>query len=145
MTTQVSIDRTSLSLSALVIGSAYNATGIWLDPDGLIRPAKTWSRNYATARDWNGAVQTDARLEQSAYALTVYLSGSSTANVETLYTTLETALYQFTFTMTVTVDGTARVWTADCADVTPAPYTFGMVGNFLQLVAVTIPVYPISA
>lgn len=145
MTTEVSIDRTSLSLSPLVIGSQYADAGMWLAPDGLGRPGMAWSRSYATARDWHGAVQTDARLEQSSIALTVYLSGSSTANLETRYNTLQAALFQFAFAVDVTVDSATRTWLADCADVQPGNYLPELASNYLQLVAVSIPVFPIQS
>ena len=145
MTTQVSIDRDSLSLTPLVIGTTYSlTTGMWLPPEGLSRPGKQWARNYATSRDFDGAVQTDARLEQTAIALSIYLAGVSTAEVEQRFEILENALSQFTFDLTVTVDDQTRIWSADCADVTPADYTFGMVQDYLQLVAVSIPVHPIT-
>jgi len=144
MATTVSIDRSSLSLSALAIASTYQ-TGLYLADQGLGRPAKTWVRNYATARDWNGAVPVDARLDQSSVALSIYIQGTSTSDLESRYAALEAALYQFTYNLTVTVDGTAKVWAAEAADITPAGYDVSFTLQYLQLVAVTIPVYPISA
>jgi hypothetical protein len=144
MATQVSIDRSSLSLSALVVASTYQ-TGLYLAAEGLGRPAKTWVRNYATARDWNGAVPTDARLDQSTVPLAIYIQGTSTADLESRYATLEAALYQFTYDLTVTVDGTTKVWAAEAADLVPAGYDVSFTLQFLQLVAVTIPVYPVSS
>ena len=140
MATQIVIARDGQA--DLVIATTYQASGLWLAPDGLGRPATAWARNYAVSRDWNGAVQTDARLEQSSIALSIYASGATTNAVETITEELSEALYQFSFDLTVTVDGYSRTYAADCADVTPAEYTSGMVGGFLRLIAASVPIHP---
>ena len=143
MTTSVSIDRDSLGLQPLVIDTAPN-TDYWLPEDGLGAPGYTHRRSYSTAAYVHGALQTAAVLEQSTLPLTVYIGGDTTAQLRNRVEALVTALRQFYFTTTVTVDDYAETWGCDCADVGAALHEPGMTSAHMQRREVTIPLYPIA-
>lgn len=143
MTTQVSIDRGNLGLGALVIGTDPSGSW-WLPEDGIGAPGYAHRRSYATAAYVHGDLQTTAVLEQSTLPLTVYIGGDTTAQLRNRTETLVTALRQFYFTATVTVDDYAETWGCDCADVGAAVYVPGEVFAHIARREVTIPVYPIA-
>jgi hypothetical protein len=140
----ISIDRTALSLAALVIGDTP-ATGLWVPPDGVGRPAKTWRTASASSNFTHGEVPTRAVLEQSAQLLTVHAEAASTSALHALQDELEAAVFQFVYDVTVTEDGQARTWTCYPADVAWSDITPGMVAARLSTATLTIPCYPVGA
>lgn len=141
----VSIDRSSLSLSALTItddGATYQ-----LAQDGLGRPGITW--RLASAPDSanvHGTEYVGAAREQSSLPLTVIVKAASSSALNTAVAALEDALSQFAYDVTVTVDGVAKVWPAS-----PAAWSFttpvspAQVTQFYTLMTITLPVYPIAS
>lgn len=141
----VSIDRTSLSLSALVIND-YPGAGLWLPEDALQRPAKAQRLTYAADSPFvHGSLLTSAVLLQSSLPMSVKAGAATTAALEDLMDELEAALFQFTYDVTVTVDGSPRVWRADPADIGWGTIDSGEVAARIATASVTIPVYPVSA
>lgn len=143
-TATVSLDRTSLSLSALAItddGSTYQ-----LKQDGLSRPAMTWRfTTMPDSADIHGTENVAAARERTTIPLEVIVKSTSSSALNTAVVALETALSQWAYDVTVTVDGVAQVWHA-----APAAWSFsqptspGMVAQFFTLMTITIPVYPIA-
>lgn len=138
-TASVSIDRTSLSLSALVIaddGATYQ-----LGMDGLGEPNMTHrTTSMPDSQDVVGSEPVSAVKEATSLPLTVIIKGSSSAALKTAVTALTDALSQFTFTATVTVDGQSDVWT--CSPASWARSTAvqpGEVAQFFKVLTVTIP------
>lgn len=144
-TATVSIDRTSLTLSALAItddGATYQ-----LKQDGLTRPAITWRlTSVPDSINIHGTEYIGVAKEQTSIPLEVIVKSTTSSALNTAVVALETALSQFTYTVTVTVDGVAKVWTAG-----PASWSFPMptgpsdVAQFFTLMTVSIPVYPIAS
>lgn len=143
MTTQVAINRDSLGLGELVIGTEPN-TDYWLPEDGIGAPGYQHRRSYASAAYVHGDLQTTAVLEQSSLPLSIYIGGSTTAQLRNRTEALVAALRQFYFTVTVTVDDYAETWACDCADIGAASYVPGEVVAHIARREVTIPVYPIA-
>lgn len=139
----VSVDRTDLGLAALVF--AAPSTGLWVPEDGLVWPEKRWTRSAASSPFTHGSVQTRATLEQATMQLTVYLSAASAAALRTLKAEVEAAFFQWVYDVTVTEDGEAVTYTADCGDVSWGPFDSGMTRAHLARATVTAPVYPIGA
>lgn len=142
----VSIDRTSLSLSPLVIDT--EGFGVYLvDVGGLGRVGIAPRETFATPSPWvHGQLRTAVVKEESSLILTVRVQAGSTADVHDAVHTLEAALFQFIYEVTVTVDGQAQSWTA-------YPATIGAVDGLTKFEAVTgyyedlsisIPVYPVA-
>ena len=139
----VSIDRTSLSLSALVITDLPGAT-YRLPEDGMGRPAIAQRRTYAGNSAWlNGSTLISATKEQASLPLVIYTEAASSATLDTQMTALEAALGQFVYNVTVTVDGVAKVWRGDPADISWGEVDSGLVRAKMCRASVTIPVYPI--
>ena len=139
----VSIDRTSLGAGALSIPD-FPVAGLWIPEDGLTRPGKTWNRQTASSPFTHGSVTTRATLEQSSINLSVYAQGASTAALVALQDTLEAAVSQFAYTVTITVDGSAKAYTCDPGDVSWGDLLAPQARAFLSRATLTIPCHPIA-
>lgn len=138
-TASVSIDRTSLSLSALVIaddGATYQ-----LGKDGLGEPNMTWRiTSMPDSNDIHGSEPVTAVKEATSLPLTVIVKAASSAALKTATTALTDALSQFAYTATVTVDGQSDVW--QCSPASWARSNAvqpGEVAQFFKVLTVTIP------
>ena len=143
----VSIDRTSLSLSALVIDSEGFGT-YYIDKAGLGRPGRTPRETLAAASPFvHGNLRTAVVWDEATLPLTVRVQSDSSADLATAVGALEAALSQFVYTVTVTVDGVARAWTAYPAtwNTTDALVDVERVRNHFEDLAISIPVYPLSS
>ena len=70
--------------------------------------------SYAPASDWvPGSKLLAAVLEQSSLPVVVYARAASSAALAAVQAELESAVSQFAYTVTLTVDGVARSWAAD--------------------------------
>lgn len=147
MSDSVSVDRTSLSLSALSIADVVSGTYL-LQKDGLGRPA-TMQRltSMPDSADVHGTEYIAAAKEESSFVLKVIVQASTSSALDTAITALQDALSQFAYDITVTVGGVAKVWHAS-----PASWSFGdgyvvdaMVLQHFELMTFTIPVYPIPS
>lgn len=146
-TVTVSIDRSSLpgALSPLVIaddGATYQ-----IGQDGLGRPARSWrTTNMPDSADVHGSEPIAAVLEQTSIPLEVIVKAASSAALNTAVEALFDALSQFTYKVTVTVDGVAKTWSASPAPIAPkAPTGPSQVAQFFEVFTVTVPVYPIAS
>lgn len=145
--TSVTIDRSSLSLSDLVISDAFDAT-YQLLRDGLGRPAITWRMTAAPdSVDVHGTEYLAAVKEQTSLPLKVMVQAASTGALDTAVTALEDALSQFTFPVTQDIDGVTKVWSAS-----PASYgadsgqvVHARVLQHFEVMVITIPIYPIAS
>lgn len=141
----ISIDRTSLSLGALTVGDDPADTYI-LTPTGIGDPEMVWRfGTMANADSVHGREITSAALEQTALNLEVVVTGSSASNLRANRVALTTAISQFVYTTTVTVDGVAQVWTCDPGNWSSGPVNYGLQTALVQVLALSIPVYPIAS
>jgi hypothetical protein len=144
-TITVSIDRTSLSLSALAAtndGATYQ-----IAQDGLGDPGITWRKStMPDSDDIHGSEYVAAAKEQTSIPLEVIVKAASSSALKTARDALFAALSQFTYTVTVTVDGVSDVWTAGPADwARSTAVQPGQVAQFFTVLTITIPVYPIAS
>lgn len=144
-TASITITRTALSLADLVINDT-SAT-YRLTPDGLGDPGMTWRlTSMPDSADVHGTEYIAAVLEQSSLPLKVLVMGADAAAVRTARNALTAALSQFDYSITVTVDGQAQTW--DCS---PASWSladgvqYAMVAARLEVMTITVPVYPIAS
>lgn len=143
----VSIDRTSLSLSALVIDTDGFDT-YYVDAAGLGRVGRTWRETTATSSPFvHGVLVTGSVLDDAVLPLVVRVQAASSSALDTAVTALEDALAQFSYPVTVVVDGVTKVWTARPATIqsTDALIDFARVTNHFEDLSISIPVYPVSA
>jgi hypothetical protein len=144
-TVSVSIDRSSLSLAALVAtddGATYQ-----IQQDGISRPAITWRKLAAPdSADVHGTEYIAAVKEQTSIPLNVIVKSASTSALQMAIDDIEAAISQFSYSVTVTVDGAAKTWAASPAAWSfSTPITPGQVAQFFTLMTITIPVYPIAS
>lgn len=141
-TASVSIDRTSLSLSPLVISNTPGGT-VWLEDFQL--PAFAARKRYAPdSAHVPGSRLLTATLEAAELPLTINVRGASPAATATLQAEVEAALSQFSYDLTLTVDGVATVYEADFS--WPRwTVDSGMVQAHLAKASVTIQINPPGA
>lgn len=145
----ITIDRSGLpgSLSDLVIDTEGFGT-YYLDRAGLGRVGQTPRETLATASPFvHGQVRTAVVYEESSLPLVVRVQASSSSALDTAVTALETALMQFTYTVTKVVDGVSKTY-----DAYPATWnsvdgltTFERATGFYEDLTITIPVYPVAS
>ena len=138
---QVTFDRSSLSLPDLVISSTPGGT-FWLPEDGFARPARALRKTYAPDSAYASGRQLLAAVEDAAEVpLTIYAQASSAALLEAAVNELEEALGQWSYDLTVAVDGQARTYHAEI--VRPAWFQdSGMVKAHMARATVSVPVNP---
>lgn len=147
MTTVVSIDRSSLSLAALTIDDT-TAAPYMLMVDGLGRPAITWRlTSMPDSADAHGTEYIAAVKEQSSLPLRVMVRAGTSAALNTAVTDLEDALSQFSYTVTVTVDGVAKTWSCSPAayGIDGSQVDYFKVVQHYEVLTITVPVYPIAS
>lgn len=141
------VDRSSLSLSSLTIDSDGFGTYLF-DAAGLGRVGVTPRESFATAVPWvNGQLRTAVVKEESALPLTVRVQASTSSALDTAITALQDALFQFVYTVTLTVDGVAKAYTAYPATIQSVDglTAFERVTNHFEDLSISIPVYPVSS
>lgn len=141
----VTIDRSSLSAADLVVDT--EGFGVYtVDAGGLGRVGITWRNTFASASPFvHGQLRTTAVKEESTLPLLIRVGAGTTGDLRDAVHTLEAALSQFVYQITLTVDGVARAFTA-------YPATIGAVDGITKFEAVTafyedltivVPVYPV--
>lgn len=140
----LSIDRTALSLSALVIDNNDFASGpLWIADLQAVN--FDFRKRYAPDSDLvAGSALLSAVLEASQIPLVIYARGASSAAKATAMATLEAALSQFAYTVTLTIDGVATTYDAE-PNMPQWSYDDGMADAFVARGSVVIPVNPPEA
>ena len=143
----VTIDRTSLSLSALVIDTdGFNT--YYVDKDGLGHVGRTPREVFATPSPFvHGQMRTAVVLDESTLNLKVRVQAASSSALNTALAALEDALFQFSYDVTVVVDGVTKVYTASPAtlDTTDGLVAFERVMAHHEDLSIAIPVYPVAS
>ena len=146
-TVTVALDRTSLPGSLAPLAITDDGATYQIGQDGLGRPGRTWRMgSMPDSQDVHGTEYVSAVLEQTSVPLEVIVKAASSAALDAAVDALFDALSQFAYTVTVTVDGVAKSWSASPAMVTPkAPTGPAQVAQFFEVFTITIPVYPVSS
>lgn len=136
------ISRDGLSLPDLV---ADGRSGTYSVRSGFALPAGVWRRSYATSPYVHGRLLTGAVLEQTEIPLPIRVDANTAAVLAQRVKALINAISQFTYTLTLDLDGEVTSWTCEPADYTPGGDTYfkGHYAGYRQHVGLTIPVYPI--
>lgn len=142
----VTIDRSSLSLSDLVIEESSDATYVLLLGSRLRRPGVTWRKTPAPdSADVHGTEYVAAVKEETNIPLRVLVQADTAAALDDAIDELDAALGQFAYPVTVDLVGGARVWDASPAPWSPEPdlAEYQASAQFFDVLTITIPVYPI--
>lgn len=116
MTTTLTIDRTSLSLSALVVPSSGFELGAF-NPGTV-----TWQRAFAESRFVHDGALIAARRQSTQATATLRATGASPSALQANEALLVAALSQFNYTVSWSESGSpAATYTWNCwpADITP--------------------------
>jgi hypothetical protein len=146
-TASLTLTRSALAvpLADLVI-SGDHTQSLWLDESGFGRPQFTFRKGHAPESDiFPGQSLLTAVKDQAAIPCGIYARGASAAALDTAMTELETALAQFVFTVTLTVDGVAKSFEAECTAPAWGALDSGEVEAHLARASVVIPVNPPGA
>lgn len=146
-TLTISISRTSLALAPLVLSAADDANplGITDYTEPAVLPRVTFAPDSAYEND---SLQLAVAWQQTilGFEVTTDLAATEAAS-RLLIAELRQAVSQFSFTVTVTVDGApAETWTCHTGSVVPvSSRTFSDLENHDPEWSVTIPAHPIRA
>lgn len=147
-TLTVSIDRTSLSLSPLVLNGQH--TGSY----GIVRyipPAMIARLDYMPdSPDVDGSELTSASWQQTILGVDwMPLDAANETAIQTAYAAVLAAIGQFSYTVTTTVNGApAQVWSADRGSMQLGGSdgrTYVDLAYRVPIYALTIPVYPVPS
>lgn len=147
MAASVSIDRTSLSLSALDLpGIPSTTVALWLPEDGINRPLFAYRLGYAPDSAYMaGRAPLTAALGDGVLNIVVYARGTDATTLAAQRTLLTTALSQWAYDITVTVGGVAETYEAWPSRPAWGLADSGMAGAFLDKATAAIPVNPPGA
>jgi hypothetical protein len=141
----LTISRASLSLADLVITNDPTQP-FHLPEDGLEEPDVTYRLAYMPdSRDVHGKELVAAALEHSAIPATIYAKAADSATLATLKAELRAALGQFSYDVTLNLDGATATYSADPCGPRWGAVDSGMVKARMAKASVTIPVYPIAS
>jgi hypothetical protein len=144
-TATLSIDRSGLpgAPSPLVIAGDFSTT---LGLVSLKTPGKVARIKYAPDSDYFAGSEALARTyQQGLISCEVQPDVASEAALRTAVADLEAALGQFRYTVTITINGVADVWTCDTASIEPPERDYVDLRDFDPVYTVTIPCKPIPA
>ena len=146
MLLSLTITRAGLSLPDLVITNDPTAGDFWLPEDGLEEPDQTWRLTYMPDHpDLHGKQLLSAVREHSAIPARVYTDAASAADLATNKATLAAALGQFSYTVTLNLDGATAAYSADPCGPRWGAVDSGMVRGRIAAASFVIPVYPIAS
>jgi hypothetical protein len=141
----LAVARASLQKNTLTIDSA-GFGAYCLTPLGYTEPDTTPRTTTARSSFVHGDLATQSVLDTTDMVLEVLVQGSTSAQLETRTDDLREALCrQLNYTITRTVDGVVKTFSADPATMTrTAPVRKGDVYAHVAAYTVSIPVYPIA-
>lgn len=148
MTLTITIGRDSLAKPGLVITGARAASpsGLWVPQGGYQEPTFEPRLTYAPDSAYVGGSQLLAAvLGQGTLPLAVRAARATEAAVATLKVELEEALAQFTYPVTVELDGVTQTWEADYTWPAWAPREPWMRAQHGERATLAIPVAPPGA
>lgn len=145
-TLTISIARTSLSLSPLVLSAANDANSLGLAgyQEPAIQAQVRWAPDSAYL---DGSVALASRREHTLLNFDAYTDSAATeAASRSLIADLRAAVNQWEYLVTVTVDGaTAEVWTCQPGSVGAATRSYEDLRSHTVTYPVSIPCHPVRA
>lgn len=143
----ISIDRTSLSLSPLILTGHDDPTRVMSVAD-YMEPALQARINYAPTGDGHGDMPLGWSWQESLLNFSVFLeNAASESAARAAVATVVAAVSRLSYTATVTVNGASpETWTCRPGSVVPAgDRTTSDLRTHANVWAVSIPVYPVRS
>ena len=144
-TLTVSIDRTSLSLSPLLMSGAEDGTPWGILGDSFQMPTKQARVAYVGGAWLHGSVATGWSWQQGLLSFNASPDVASEAALRSAVAELEAALGRLSYQATVTTNGQAETWRCDPGTLTSEGRTLTDLDSFDPVFTVTIPVYPVAS
>ena len=139
---EVSIDRSGLSLAALVAGSEFDSGDYWLD--SLVEPEFDQRTSLADESGHvAGGLPTQSVQGLGSWQAVIYAQGADAATLKANKRALEAAVRQFRYTATLTIVGAADTYTCFAGRVSWGTVDSGMVRGLIARAAVTVPCLPL--
>ena len=142
-----SFDRTALSLPALTITETPGVGSFWFPEDGNEWPRFSRRKEYAPNVRYLGGRTLLARVSDvGTLPLNVYAQASTGSALDALKAALQATVDQWTYDLTLTVDGVSATYTAECVDddIAWGEITAGMVKAHMVRGSFAVPLYPAS-
>lgn len=141
----VSIDRSALSLSPLVLSGTAGAQPLAVA--SYQEPAIMHRIRYAPQSDYiHGSLALGSVLDHTLLQFDVFPDAAATESAaRTALVTLRVALNQFSYAVTVTINGVAETWRCDPGSVGAAQRTYVNMHHFNVVHPVSIPCYPVRS
>lgn len=137
---------TTLSVAfgaSLTVTDTVPTAGFWLPEDGVGQIARDIRRTYATdSAYYPGKVLLAAVEDAGTVPLTIYAQAATSAALQTLRDQLEAAALQWSYDLTITVDGVAKTYNAELAMPVWTALDSGMARAHIDRCALSIPVNP---
>lgn len=143
MTTNAVIDCSSIAAPNVTINGA-GGTAYTFTPRGIRRPAFRARRHSAfSSPHVAGRLDTSAVLDESQLIWEVMVSAETTGALSTAVDALVAAVTQFNYTVTVTIDGAVKTYSAWMGSLEPASEVLqGDVQAHVETWRISIPVVP---
>ena len=131
----------------LVIGDHPNDGAFWIPEDGITWPSFPMRRTYIPDSEAQGGRSHRAAVpDEGQTSLRVYVHADTLVGLLAAMDELEAATSQFTYDLTVTVDGSmSRTWPAKSELPQWGEFRSGMVRAKMIVGTITIPLNPVGA
>jgi hypothetical protein len=113
--------------------------------ESFTRPGLRPVNSYASSGLVHGDVLVRSRLEAANIGITFYVTGATTNIVENRVDAAEACFAQFTYAVTMDIDGHARGYACDPSSVDAGPVEAGLVDAHLCLMSVNLSIYPLAS
>lgn len=117
--------------------------GLWLPEDGVAQIVRDLRRTYAPDSAYvPGKTLLAAVSEATSVTLTIYARADTSAALQALRESVEAAASQWSYALTITVDGVATVYNAEISLPAWSAFDSGMVRAHIDFCRLVIPVNP---
>lgn len=146
MDIQIEINRDFLVLDELVITTSCDITesNYWIRYNTLFRPGFEARRRYSPETTWAPPKLLASVKESAILAFSVMVQATSSSELATKMTELETALSQFEYDVTMIVDGVSEAWQADACLPGWGTVNYQLQDHNMAIAAIQIPINPNS-
>lgn len=141
--TMIEVTFAQEGVDLVVTGTPPVGDGLWLPEDAIGPIERELRRTYAPDSAYIGGKFLLAAVEEaSAVQLTIYARASTSAALQVLRDQVEVAASQWSYVLTINVDGVARTYNAEISLPAWSAFDSGMVAARIDRCSLVIPVNP---